>query len=270
MTDFTWNAALLAVVAGITTALAMRPVALGMRRLFQPADNAKRGRGQDGADPLARRASRQYRALQAGAAILATGPWYLGFSAFDSELHRGPHDLVFRFLPARLLWFAAAWGAGILTADAVDRVVVPRFGGLFPSMRRKVQSEYGPGLRKFERIALPFLWAFLAIGVFFLSNTYVYATSSRLIIRGFLNTRERSYAYSSVSWIGTAPEVLQTSGRVTKKRVFVFRFADGSSWSTYEDLSMSSPSVYVALAHYVSEQSSVPIHDLSILRGNQL
>jgi hypothetical protein len=69
-----------------------------------------------------------------------------------------------------------------------------------------------------------------------------------------------------VASIITAPEVEERGGKEAI-RTYVFRFRDGSSWASAWAPERISIPVQAALAQFVSEKSSVPISERTILRA---
>jgi len=166
-------------------------------------------------------------------------------------------------VPSGIEWaLAAVFPAMTLTVLLMWLCVRIYLGRQYAEYRRYEQIRWGA-----SRIWIWSLFAILAgLSLLFavaLLDTYVLVTNERIRINPFFSRTERSYLYQEVRDIRTAASWIALAGNEVENREYVLCFKDGLSWSTD-----SHPGVLpdkLRLAQFISEQSGVPITELSVL-----
>jgi hypothetical protein len=217
-----------------------------------------------------RKTLREEKAVTFVGAIVFSLIWWQCLWTAVRVLRKLPDDpfvLVFR----PFAWLLPAMGLGIMTTGMVIGPVLRwRLGDRFADFVRHRDLLRGFDERKVARVVYPVGAVLVAAGTVLLADDYAYFSSNNIAINTFWSIRERRYQYSDVVWIGTAPEFVAPNRRPVRRREYVIRFKDGSSWSTLDDPSGLSMSRKDALAHFVSSLSGQSIIELSILERKDL
>jgi hypothetical protein len=175
-----------------------------------------------------------------------------------------PHG-VYRSLPGGVTWAlpAALFGmlAGALGVDALLRLLLRRRYGDFSRYQERVAG-FGAAA------TLPLLAVLSLAGgllVFAIGDWYVVVTPDEIVHDGLLAVHEQRHAHADVVGIRTAPYLQGLLGG-RPRRVSVIRYADGSSWTIDDMPAPISNGEILALTHYVSERSGVPVEDVESIR----
>ena len=170
-----------------------------------------------------------------------------------------------------VVWLLPALGLGLVTAGLViEAWFRRRLGAAYEEFVRHRDIVSGMNTRKVSRVAYPVMALAATTGAFLMADDYACFSRTEIVINGFWSLHERRYGYSDVVWIGTAPEYMAPSGRIVRRREYVFRFDDGFSWSTLDDPSRSRISARKEIANFVASRSACPITEIPVLERKDM
>jgi hypothetical protein len=217
-----------------------------------------------------RKTLREEKAVTFVGAVVFSLIWWQCLWTAVRVLRKLPDDS-FVLVPRPYAWLIPGMGLGMITTGLVIGPVLRwRLGDRFADFVRHRDRLRGFDERKVARIVYSTVALLVAAVAILLADNYAYFSSSDIVINPFWSIRERRYQYSDVAWIGTAPEFVAPNRRPVRRREYVIRFKDGSSWSTLDDPSGLSMSRKNALAHFVSSLSGQGITELPILERKDL
>jgi predicted ribosomally synthesized peptide with SipW-like signal peptide len=212
----------------------------------------------------------RYQTARFAGVVMAVGMWWVALETIATAARSVPRTTAYSFLQHGLIWGLAAGLPGTMTAAVLVNAVFRRWlGERYPEFERYQRLLSGMDERRLWFL-VPAAIALSAIGAYFVFDTYAYFTDTEIVTNKFWTLHEERHRYSDVAWIGTAPSVLELSGRRTRRTPVLIRFKDGSSWSTHSAPSGAEASVRAALARFVSERSSVPVTEVPFFRSTEL
>jgi hypothetical protein len=237
-----------------------------IKRLFNRRGHVQAGRESGFAAaasmPELRRWNRTYQ--------LATGAGFLGFCLIfwpcfvltARTITRAP-DCPFRFVVPSFAWLLPAMGLAIVTSGVVAEGVLRRLlGARYEEFVRYRDDVSGYRVVVAARFVIPGTLVLTAIGSVLLANRYVCFSDNEILVHNFWSFGLHRYDYSNVVWIGSAPAYVAPSGAIVRRREYLFRFNDGSSWSTLSDPSGASRDTRDRLAQWVSARSGCHVVEL--------
>ena len=202
------------------------------------------------------------------AVLVATLPISLCLRAIDAWFERGLPHAAFVLVPARLFWtlpalFIAGGVAGGVVGTIRQRMLRERFEGYVAYCKAVYRFDY----RRVARVLYPAIVAGATIMAILGVDWYVYFTDSAIVVNEFWSLgTERQHSYADIVSIETAPEIVAPIGNHVRRREYVFRFKDGSSWSTNGDPSGASATTKLKVVEFVSSRSAKPVTELPLLR----
>ena len=232
--------------------------------------NSRREHGSVPLSELARR-YRRWEHAGAGIIVLACVVCWLALMWIAGRYPAPDPAVLYRLTPHPLYWAAAAFFLGILTATGPTHLLYSwLMGERFAEFRSYQTRKFG-----FDsgRLMVPFYLVFgsatVAVVVLLL-NWYVLFGSDGIVVDSLGSLSERHYSYEQVMQIRTAERMEQRDGVIANRYGLVLHFDDGSHWSSHRDPSNASPQRLREIAEFISERSSLPIVEVSVLMHSEL
>jgi MFS family permease len=181
-------------------------------------------------------------------------------SGFVAQL-LGPAD--FRITPGPIFWFIPAFFLALAVAALpATRIAKRLLGERFTEYETYLQLKHKMDFARVNRLACIAIGWLVAIAVALGLNWYVLIRSDAFVLNSLLSLQEVVHPYSDIQALQTAPQFIAPNGNMVRRREFLIRFKDGSTWST-KDLPVTlSQSEKRAMLERVSERSGVPIEEL--------
>lgn len=200
-------------------------------------------------------------------APVAYGWWKL-FLAVAPSVGLSFDGEVFMLRPGRLIWLLVAVLLGLMCVLPIAGAIIDHALG---ERRAREYNEYASLLLGCDAEAVtPWLCGAMTglalLTVFAVSDWYAVFTPNDIRIDTFFGVSERRFGYADVTEIKTAPAFLPLLRLMpVKRRLYVLRFADGSSWNTDQDPAGAGAAELRAIIDTVSARSGVPITEVDVL-----
>jgi hypothetical protein len=253
---------------GVVTSLVTVPIAVRVfQRLYPVASVSATGTSDD--DRAAETALREFNVATAiGSAAFAALWWGCMMGVHARRSH--PEAIV-QFKYGSLAFVVPAAALGLATATLVAEAIFRRRLG--PRYEALVQARSRRG-RMDVRKSGPIVYSMaIIVGVFLtllVDDDYAYFYSTGIVVDDLGSFHERQYLYSDVQEIKTAPVYVRRNGRVVRRRHYVLKFRDGTSWSTIDAPSTPSLSMRQRVATLVSSNCGCPVTEVDRLEGSDL
>jgi MFS family permease len=202
------------------------------------------------------------------AVLIATLPISLCLRAIDAWVEHDLPHAAFLLMPTLLFWsLPSMFLVGGVAGGAVEAVLQYMLRDRFPNYVMYRNAIHGYDSRRLAQAVYRASVVLATIGAILGLDWYAYFTDSEIVVNEFWSLgTERHHSYADVVSIETAPEILAPNGNRVRRREYVVRFEDGSSWSTNREPSQASPTTKAEVVEFVSSKSAKPVTELPLLR----
>jgi hypothetical protein len=179
----------------------------------------------------------------------------------DLKITPGP---VFWALPAMFLSLAA----GVVPAFYAAKMLLgPRFAEYEAYFC--LRHEYD--IQRLNRYAYWTTCAIAALGIFLGLNWYFLLGKEGLVINPLLGIGDKSYPYSTVKSIQTAPKLIAPNGNIVSQREYLVTFDNGDTWSTnWLPADNMTAEQKRQLVKTISERSGVTVEEIPVFGKHAL
>jgi hypothetical protein len=173
--------------------------------------------------------------------------------------------------PTGPLWCFPAILAGIDSAMFLaERLMMVLLKDRFSAYAAYQDARYGVRVAKLKT---PIYWVLswsTVILLVMLSNWYTLFTQDNVIVKPFFAFAPKTYPYSDITRIVTAPSLTAPNGDIVHRREYVISFASGETWTTNLAPADLSPNQKDDIARWVSRMSGKPVTEIERFRRDEL
>jgi hypothetical protein len=171
-----------------------------------------------------------YMALWAPVSAAIWYPLHLVTRARAEDMREDAEALVF-FMDGAALWLPAFFMALLVAGLLIDPAVKALLGQRHAEFERYYALRFGFDQRRVLKGFAIVVCTGFALGVFALLDAYCVASDRGLRVNALIGL-ERRYAYADIAEIVTAPAFIAPNGNLVQKRFHLFKFRDGTTYST--------------------------------------
>lgn len=250
--------------AGAIAAAIVVPIAMALlARRFPPPVAVRPEASLEALKPRFAKWESRLTYLYLALSVPVTGAIWLPLQAasgFVAEL-LGPAD--FRLTPGPVFWFIPAFFLALVVSALPVTVIARRLlGEQYTEYETYLQLKHKMDLARVNRLTCLATGWLVAIAVALLLNWYILIRTDAFVLNSLFSLQEVVHPYSDVQALQTAPQFIGPGGNIVRRREFLIRFNDGSTWSTQQLPVTLSPAEKRAMVERVSALSGVPIEEL--------
>jgi len=238
-----------------------------------PAAAAARAR-RPPADPSFRRFAAWDAVSGLGFLVLggaATYVWWHVFSWIELIYAVRFEEAAIHVWPTGPLWCFPAMLAGIASGMFLaERLMMILLKGRFSAYAAYQDVRYGARLAKLKAPIYWILSCSTVILLVMLANWYTLFTPDEVIVKRFFAFSPKTYPYSDITRIVTAPSLTAPNGDIVHRREYVISFASGETWTTNLAPADLSPDQKDDIARWVSRMSGKPVTEIERFRRDEL
>ena len=194
-----------------------------------------------------------------------TGAIWLPLQAASGLVARSLGPAEIRIIPGAVFWLIPALFLALAVASLPTTWIAKRLlGERFNDYEAYLQLKHNIDYRRANRLALIVIVWLVAVTIGLGLNWYVLVRTDAFVVNPLFGLREIVHPYNDIQGIQTAPELIAPNGNTVRRREFLIKFRDNSTWST-SDLPAEMPlSEKRSMLETISERSGKSIEDIRV------